>query len=99
MKDIYDYGAGYMYNRGRRFEGWKHESGKGKFSHFEWVLNADRYDLKINNEHVQYMDVFDPDFNQLVTPQDKRRNQLVHHGLTRCAASSDQMCSSLVMKS
>ena len=72
MRDIYDYGAGYMYNRGRRFEGWKDESGKGKFPHFEWVLNADRYDLKINNEHVQYMDVFDPDFNQPVTPQDKR---------------------------
>ena len=72
MKDIYDYGAGYIYNRGRRFEGWKDESGKGKFPHFEWVLNADRYDLKINNEHVQYMDVFDPDFNQPVTPQDKR---------------------------
>ena len=72
MKDIYDYGAGYMYNRGRRFEGWKDVSGKGKFPHFEWVLNADRYDLKINNEHVQYMGVFDPDFNQPVTPQDKR---------------------------
>ena len=27
---------------------------------------------QIRFEHVQYMDVFDPDFNQLVTPQDKR---------------------------
>ena len=72
MKDIYDYGTGYMYNRGRRFEGWKDDIGKGKFPHFEWVLNADRYDLKINNEHVQYMDVFDPDFLHPVPPQDKR---------------------------
>ena len=49
MKDIYDYGTGYMYNRGRRFEGWKDESGKGRFPHFEWVLNADRYDLSMCN--------------------------------------------------
>ena len=72
MKDIYDYGAGYMYNRGRRFEGWKDGSGKGKFPHFEWVLNTDRYDLKINNEHVQYMDVFDPNFLHPLPPQGKR---------------------------
>ena len=36
------------------------------------MLNADRYDLKINNEHVQYTDVFDPDFLHPVPPQDKR---------------------------
>ena len=72
VKDIYDYGAGYMYNRGTRFEGWKDESGKGKFPHFEWVPNADRYDLKINNEHVQYMDVFDPDFVHPVSDRDSR---------------------------
>ena len=72
MKDIYDYVGGYMNSRGRRFEEWKDESGKGKFPHFEWVLNADRYDLKINNEHVQYMDVFDPDYLHPPPPQDKR---------------------------
>ena len=72
MKDIYDYVGGYMNNRGRRFEGWKDESGKGKFLHFECVKNADRYDLKINNEHVQYMDVFDPDYLLPPPPQDKR---------------------------
>ena len=59
MKDIYDYGAGYMYNRGRRFEGWKDESGKGKFPHFEWVLNADRYEGKYLFEplHLQYLPI------------------------------------------
>ena len=36
------------------------------------MLNADRYDLKINNEHVQYMDVFDPDFLHPFPSQDKR---------------------------
>ena len=36
------------------------------------MLNADRYDLKINNEHVQYMDVFDPDYLVPPQPQDKR---------------------------
>ena len=75
MKDIYDYGGGYMYNRGRRFEGWKDESGKGKFPHFEWVLNADRYDLKINNEHVQYVNVFNPDFIQPTPPLSKRSTE------------------------
>ena len=72
MKDIYDYGAGYMYNRGRRFEGWKDESGKGKFPHFEWVSNANRYDLKISNEHVQYKDAFDPDYLHPVPDRDSR---------------------------
>ena len=59
MKDIYDYGAGYMYNRGRRFEGWKDESGKGIFPHFEWVLNADRYEGKYLFEplHLQYLPI------------------------------------------
>ena len=45
---------------------------KGKFPHFEWVSNAGRYDLKINNEHVQYMDVFDPDFVHPVPDRDSR---------------------------
>ena len=72
MADIYDYGAGYMYNRGRRFEGWKDESGKGRFPHFEWVSNANRYDLKINNEHVQYKDAFDPDYLHPVPDRDSR---------------------------
>ena len=75
MKDIYDYGAGYMYNRGRRFDGWTDASGKGKFSHFEWVQNADRYDLKIKNEHVHYMDVFDPDYIQPPPPADSRTKE------------------------
>ena len=71
MKDIYDYGAGYMYNQGR-FEGWKDGSGKGKFSHFELGVEYDRYDLKINNEHMQYMDMLDPDFLHPVPAQDKQ---------------------------
>ena len=33
MKDNFDRGSGYLYNRGRRFEGWKDENGKGKFPH------------------------------------------------------------------
>ena len=45
---------------------------KANFSHFEWVQNADRYDLKINNEHVHYMDVFDPDYLAPPAPADKR---------------------------
>ena len=72
IKDIYDNGVGYMHNRGTRFEGWKDESGKGKFPHFEWVTNAERYDLKINYEHMQYMDVFDPDFIHPVPLQGSR---------------------------
>ena len=61
-----------IYSRGTTFEGWKDESGKGKFPHFEWVPNADRYDLMINNEHMQYMDVFDPDFMHPVPDRDSR---------------------------
>ena len=75
MKDIYDYENGYMYNRGRRFEGWTDDSGKGKFSHFEWVQNADRYDLKINNEHIHFMDVFDPFYMLPRPPLDKRTKE------------------------
>ena len=72
MKDYYDRGSAYLHNRGRRFDGWTDSKGKGKFPHFEWVQNADRYDLKINNEHVHYMDVFDPDYLAPPAPADKR---------------------------
>ena len=72
MKDWYDRASGYLYNRGRRFEGWTDALGKGKFPHFEWVQNADRYDLKINNEHVQYMDVFNPNYLLPPPAADKR---------------------------
>ena len=72
MKDYYDRGSAYLHNRGRRFAGWTDSKGKGKFPHFEWVQNADRYDLKINNEHVHYMDVFDPDYLAPPAPADKR---------------------------
>ena len=60
--DIYDHRGGYMHNRGTRLKEWKDAKGKGKFPHLEWVQNSDRYDLKINNEHVNYMDVFNPDY-------------------------------------
>ena len=36
------------------------------------ISNADRYDLKINNEHVQYMNVFDPEYLHPEPAQDER---------------------------
>ena len=50
----------------------KMEVEKGNFLISNWVLNADRYDLKINNEHMQYMDMLDPDFLHPVPAQDKQ---------------------------
>ena len=51
MKDIYDYGAGYMYNQGR-FEGWKDGSGKGKFSHFE--LGVECRQIRFEDQQLTY---------------------------------------------
>ena len=45
--------------QGKRLADWKSAViKKGHHPYFEWVPNADSYDLKINNENVQYLDVF-----------------------------------------
>ena len=38
---------------------WKHDDGKSKLPVFEWVQNADKFELKINNEGVLYKEDFD----------------------------------------
>lgn len=44
---------------GKRLAEWTNKtSGRGKYTYFEWVKNADEYDFKINNKEVVYMDVF-----------------------------------------
>ena len=37
---------------------WKHSDGKSKLPVFEWVQNADQFELKINNEGVLYKEDF-----------------------------------------
>mgnify|MGYP006963855965 CR=1 FL=1 len=39
------------------------------------MQNADRYDLKINNEHVNYMDVFNPDYLNPPANADRRTKE------------------------
>ena len=45
--------------QGKRLSDWKSAvTKKEHHPYFEWVPNADSYDLKINNENVEYLDVF-----------------------------------------
>ena len=55
FEDVNDIRGG----QGKRLSDWKSAvTKKGHHPYFEWVPNADSYDLKINNENVEYLDVF-----------------------------------------
>ena len=55
FEDVNDIKGG----QGKRLSDWKSAvTKKGHHPYFEWVPNADSYDLKINNENVEYLDVF-----------------------------------------
>lgn len=55
FEDVNDIRGG----NGKRIAGWKSAITKtGQHTHFDWVKNADDYECKINNEVVNYLDVF-----------------------------------------
>ena len=55
FEDVNDIRGG----QGKRLSDWKSAvTKKGHHPYFEWVPNADSYDLKVNNENVEYLDVF-----------------------------------------
>lgn len=57
--DINDIRGGYLQGLGSRLKDWRNViANKGNHPHFEWVQNADSYNLKINNENMNYFDVF-----------------------------------------
>ena len=55
----------------------KHADGKSKLPFFEWVQNADKFELKINNEGVQYKEDFDVHYLMGRMPPIHQRDDLL----------------------
>lgn len=55
----------------------KHADGKSKLPFFEWVQNADKFELKINNEGVQYKEDFDVHYLMGRMPPIHQRDDLM----------------------